>query len=179
MPSTATRPGGHRVTGYGGYDGPPLPAWVPVPAKAGPASDWAPGTGLALGPTPVAASAARGMAIEAIRRWSLGADAVELVTLLLSEIVTNAATAAARLTVPPTVRVWIRPRLDMRAVLVTVWDAGPEVPVLRDAVAADDVECGRGLLIVDKESAAWGWEPWPAPPLGVPGKSVWCVIHCG
>lgn len=151
-----------------------------MPAKVGPADHWAPGTGLVLGPTPVAARAARGMAGKAMQEWGIGGGAVDTVTLLLSEIVANAATAAAKLPVPATVRAWIRPRVDMSAVLVTVWDAGPSVPVLRDAVpAADVLESGRGLLIVDKESAAWGWERWPAPPRGTPGKSVWCVITCG
>ena len=112
--------------GHAGDEKPGLPAgWVPVPGKAGPAEDWGPGMGLVLVPAPAAAGDARGMAGVAMRLWGVGAGGADTAVLLLSEIVANAATATARLPVQPPVRFWIRPRLDMGAVLVTVWDAAP------------------------------------------------------
>lgn len=166
--------------GHAGDEKPGLPAgWVPVPGKAGPAEDWGPGMGLVLVPAPAAAGDARGMAGVAMRLWGVGAGGADTAVLLLSEIVANAATATARLPVQPPVRFWIRPRLDMGAVLVTVWDASPDVPALDGSPVPDDHESGRGLLLVDALSAAWGWEPWECPPDGAPGKSVWCVILCG
>ena len=180
MTSTAVEPGGHRVMGREG-DGPGVPASVPGPAKAGPAEDWGPGEGLVLAPTTAAAMEARGMAGPVMRLWGVGADGVEAAVLVLSEVVANAATATARLAVQPPVRFWIRPRLDMGdmgAVLVTVWDASPDVPVPPGGTVPAGRESGRGLLLVDALSAAWGWESWACPPDGVPGKSVWCVIPC-
>jgi len=191
----ATPSEGHQgkvtPTRHGG-DAPPrppclgLPMAVPVLSQMEPAAYWDAGTGLVLGPDDGAAGRARNMASAAMKQWGFGTEAVEVVMLPLSELATNAATAAARLPTRPDLLVWVRPSLDLRAVLVTVWDASPDVPVLRievatadelaDRAAVDGLDVGgRGLWIVDHESAAWGYERWTDPP-GVAGKVVWCVV---
>jgi anti-sigma regulatory factor (Ser/Thr protein kinase) len=180
------------MPGSRGWDAPPrpstlgLPMGVPVPSEAGAAAYWDRGTGLVLGPDESAAVRARNMASAAMKLWGFSIEAVEVVTLPLSELTANAATATARLPARPDLVVWVRTSLDLRAVLVTVWDASPDVPVLRTEVAAadeladraavDDLDLGgRGLWIVDHESASWGYERLTAPP-GVAGKVVWCVV---
>jgi len=65
-----------------------------------------------------------------MKLWGFSTEAVEVVMLPLSELTANAA-AAARLPTRPDLLVWIRPSLDLRAVLVTIWDGSPHVPVLR------------------------------------------------
>jgi anti-sigma regulatory factor (Ser/Thr protein kinase) len=58
---------------------------------------------------------------------------------------------------------------DGTRLLIRVWDRAPGVPVRREPEIAE--EGGRGLLLVDRISSEWGWEP-----VG-PGKVVWALLE--
>lgn len=91
--------------------------------------------------------------------------------LLVSELITNAvlATRALDAPLPFSVLLWLH--ANRRRVLITVWDADPQPPVLQENIDRD-AENGRGLMLVDTLSGHWGWyEP---PVMG--GKCVWCEI---
>jgi CheY-like chemotaxis protein len=88
-------------------------------------------------------------------------DLLELVTLLVSELVTNALVHAGG---GPRVVV----RLRRGQVRVEVADDDPRLPALR--VPDDTGPGGRGLLIVDRSASRWGADP------ARPGKVVWFEI---
>ena len=91
--------------------------------------------------------------------------AVEKVTLVVSEIVTNsvAATREARWQAGlPPVRLWLLAGPD--GVLVVVWDAVTNLPEPRGAGELD--ESGRGLWITGELSAQWDCYRPPAPHVG-------------
>jgi anti-sigma regulatory factor (Ser/Thr protein kinase) len=102
--------------------------------------------------------------------WGLG-ELTEVTELLVSELTTNAVLAARDLQAPLpfSIRLWLHG--NRKRVLVTVWDASPEPPVLNHDVP-DDAESGRGLMLVDLCAAQWGW--YVPPVMG--GKCVWCEI---
>ena len=80
--------------------------------------------------------------------------------VVVSELVTNAVVhtrASGRVTV----------RWNGRRAVVQVDDADPSPPVLLEPVPAIG---GRGLLLVDRLSAAWGTDARPD------GKSVWAAL---
>jgi hypothetical protein len=66
------------------------------------------------------------------------------------------------------IRLWLAS--DYVKVAIFVWDASLDPPV----VAAPQVyaEHGRGLLLVEKVSARWGWHY----PVDSGGKVVWAVV---
>jgi anti-sigma regulatory factor (Ser/Thr protein kinase) len=125
---------------------------------------------LELGPLLTAARTARGHVEAVLTEWGLG-ELSDVTELLVSELMTNAvlATQALNAPLPFPVRLWVH--ATRKRVLVTVWDADPQPPVLRKDV---DVwaESGRGLQILDVLSSRWGWYE---PPV-VGGKCVWCEI---
>jgi anti-sigma regulatory factor (Ser/Thr protein kinase) len=127
---------------------------------------------LELGPLPSAAGSARGHARAILQEWGFGdEDFSETVHLVVSELTTNAVSATRILDtpLPMSVRLWLQG--NRKRVLVTVWDANPNPPILTKDVPTD-AENGRGLMLVDALAAQWGWyEP---PELG--GKCVWCEI---
>jgi len=89
---------------------------------------------------------------------------VDTVELLTSEIVTNAilhGRAGPRLMV----------EVGDGVVRVRVHDMSPEVPV-RKVTCPDDVS-GRGVMIVERLSSAWGVEP-----VRGGGKQVWFEVAC-
>jgi hypothetical protein len=106
---------------------------------------------LELGAYDTAPGSARGHVRNVLAEWRLEAFE-ENVTLIVSEIVTNSVVATGRARwaaeLPP-VRLWLLAGPD--GVLVAVWDAVPDVPVLRAAGELD--ENGRGLWIVQELSA--------------------------
>jgi hypothetical protein len=67
----------------------------------------------------------------------------------------------------PWIRFWLTS--DRRSVLIQVWDGDRHHPVPQDAGL--DAEAGRGLLLVETLSAAWGCYV----PDGQDGKIVWAV----
>ena len=80
--------------------------------------------------------------------------------VVVSELVTNAVVHTAA---PGRVTV----RWDGRRAVVQVDDADPSPPLLLEPVPAIG---GRGLLLVDRLSAAWGTDARPD------GKSVWAAL---
>lgn len=96
--------------------------------------------------------------------WEWGLPGLgEPAELVVSELVTNAVQASAGLRASrldydepaglPSVWLWLTS--DGRRVLVEVGDASPRPPV--PARTGHDVEGGRGLLLVDSVSQAWGY----------------------
>jgi anti-sigma regulatory factor (Ser/Thr protein kinase) len=130
---------------------------------------------LPLGPILTAASCARGHATHVLWEWGMSgmADTVELI---VSELVTNAVVASRALDGGPfPVRFWMLS--DRKRVLIVVWDASPCPPARLNP--ADDVEGGRGLMLVEALSARWDW--YAAPWDRVEGKAVWalCEVSSG
>jgi anti-sigma regulatory factor (Ser/Thr protein kinase) len=109
--------------------------------------------------------------------WDLGLkELIEPVELVVSEIVTNAVRASGGLDEPhlapaiaPIVRFWLSVEAD--GVLVLVWDGSPLKPERQDL--APDATSGRGLLLVELFSAAWG----SFELAHEPGKVVWALCR--
>jgi anti-sigma regulatory factor (Ser/Thr protein kinase) len=110
-------------------------------------------TQLELGAYPSAVPCARAHTRSVALEWGLGelADSAEL---LVSELITNAVQASARLKTEetPVVRLWLLS--DRISIVIHVWDGSDEMPVRQEA-GADNVS-GRGLVIVDYLSNDWG-----------------------
>lgn len=89
-------------------------------------------------------------------------EALEVVLLLSTELVTNAVQHGAH---PVNVHVgW-----DAEGVRVEVTDPAPERPIVQ-AMDLDALK-GRGLILVDGLSSDWGVQK------GNPGKTVWFALH--
>jgi len=117
--------------------------------------------------------------------WGL-ADLSAVIEIIVSELVTNAARACAdiyhqpdgvyRLPDGPTGEpdalspICLVLYSDKSQILIQVWDADHRVPVIRSEDL--DSECGRGLLLVQSLSAAWG----TITATTAPGKSVWAWV---
>jgi anti-sigma regulatory factor (Ser/Thr protein kinase) len=126
---------------------------------------------------PISPACARLHGGAVLREWGL-ANVAETAELVISELVTNAATAAidpeARLgnaqsaSGVPLVR--LRLLSDAARVVIEVWDTNPLPPVVTKADPDD--ESGRGLMLVDALCEHWGW----TVPDGWCGKAVWAEI---
>jgi len=132
------------------------------------ARHWAVRDYLELGALPGAVPSARLHARLILGEWSL-TRLTEPVDQVVSELVGNSVTAARAMPLAGSVRLWLLS--DTRNVLVMVWDANPQPPVLTEA--GEDAESGRGLLLVQAFSQRWG--TYPTPQRG--GKVVWAL--CG
>lgn len=147
---------------------------------------WARRTHLELGALRGAVPCARLHTRQVLWEWNLsGLD--EAAELVVSELVTNAVQAsveAARLGLAegepagiPGVWLWLTS--DGREVVVKVGDGSPRPPV---AAAPDrDEEGGRGLLLVETLSRAWGYyfpadEPDAEGPEKAARKIVWALF---
>jgi len=130
---------------------------------------------LRLAPSPAAPATARRFVRETCQTWRLllndrdgakaraaAAELVERAELLASELVTNALIHA---------RTDVRLRLSLRdrRLHIGVHDGGRRL--LRLLHGDAEAEAGRGLLLVERLSRAWGVY---RPPEG--GKVVWCVL---
>jgi len=126
---------------------------------------------LELGALATAPGSARAHTRMVLAEWGLG-ELADISELLVSELTTNAvrASRALPLPLPSSIHLWLRS--DRQRVVVTVWDADAQPPVLKDGGV--DVENGRGLQIVAALSAGWGWYQ----PERVGGKCVWCELAC-
>lgn len=104
---------------------------------------------------------AREFAADTLQRWRLR-ELIETVTLLVSEVVTNALRHA---------RSGAELRLHRTAggVEVEVLDADDRLPIPR--IVDSDAESGRGLHLVDALAASWGAEPMRQ------GKRVWFRVE--
>lgn len=109
------------------------------------------------------AADARSLVQLPLARWGLD-DLVEDATLLVSELVGNAAAHAQCRLIRVTVT---RPEQDL--VLVAVVDKSHARPELREPTDSD--VHGRGLLIVDALTERWGTDPLPW------GKRIWCELR--
>jgi anti-sigma regulatory factor (Ser/Thr protein kinase) len=129
---------------------------------------------LQLAATATAVSCARVFVRATLPRW--GASRIlDDAVLVTSELVTNAVRATGITEPNP---VWSRlaslSLLTVRlvgldaSVVVEVWDASLEQPVIRHA-SADDRD-GRGLRIVERLSSRWGSYPYRG------GKVVWAEL---
>ncbi len=87
----------------------------------------------------------------------------------MSELIANAVTASESPDWWLPVRFWLYS--DGKQVMVLVWDANPNPPVL---MQPDDMtEDGRGLMLVDALSTRWDW--YAAPDM-IEGKVTWSLI---
>jgi anti-sigma regulatory factor (Ser/Thr protein kinase) len=125
-----------------------------------------------LGALPGAVPCARLHARLVLAEWDLKALA-ESAELVVSELITNAVRTSAGLPEAqhslPTVRMWLS--ADHERILIQVWDADHQLPVPQQP--DPDAEHGRGLLLVESLSEAWG----AYRPQRSIGKIVWAVLH--
>lgn len=142
-------------------------------SSAGTASQpWPARSYLPLGAMPSAVPCARLHVRSVCVEWGL-ADLADTAELLTSEIVTNAVRASERLktradlAIVPVVNLWLVS--DGISVVIHVWDASDELPVLKDLTADD--EGGRGLMLVQALGKEWGTYR-----KAEGGKVVWVMI---
>lgn len=130
-------------------------------------------SGLALGALPTAVPCARLHAKHVLCEWGLDGLA-KTVELLVSELVTNAIHASARLNGGPPIR--LRLFSDKQRVLIEVWDGDTSPPapkpLTEDGVPALGEESGRGLFLVAALSQRWDWFRTQEPG----GKVVWAEV---
>jgi hypothetical protein len=152
-------------TGHPGLDQARIPAALSQAGNL--AAGWPLRDFIELGPLPTSVPCARYHARQIIWEWRL-TPLSETVELVVDELVTNAVSASRSLDWPSPVRMWLLS--DRAIVLVLVWDANPEPPVLIDP--EDDAEGGRGLVLVEALSTQWDWYGGP----GAGGKLVYALI---
>jgi anti-sigma regulatory factor (Ser/Thr protein kinase) len=128
---------------------------------------------LELGALPTAVPCARLHARQLVWEWGLNGLAAST-ELLVSELVTNAVKATAGHDDQVAVR--LRLSGDDARVLIEVWDADPQQPVLKDlgedGTPDPQEEGGRGLFLVAALSTRWDWYLTEEPI----GKVVWCEL---
>jgi anti-sigma regulatory factor (Ser/Thr protein kinase) len=107
------------------------------------------------------AGSARRFVDEVLSRWRCDAI-LDDVKLLVSELVTNAVVHAGS-------EVQVAVRLLPDAVRIEVVDSAP-VADLQPSAPREDAESGRGLLLVESMTSAWGVEPMDG------GKAVWFEV---
>ncbi|MBS2965290.1 ATP-binding protein [Actinocrinis puniceicyclus] len=120
---------------------------------------------LDLPASPQSARAARCFATAALAEWRLS-DLSDDVDVVISELITNAllhARADRRAAADAGIRLDLE--YDGGTLICRVADGSALPPAPEQAV--DTAESGRGLLLVDALSAAWGWSHEPS------GKVVW------
>ena len=113
--------------------------------------------------TPESAAAARDLISEALDVWHLP-QLADTATLVLTELVSNAIRHAQG----EGMRVNVT-RLTEQRVRVSVLDRDCTLPQIQDQ--DPDEERGRGLFIVNAESASWGVDLLPG------GKRVWADLE--
>lgn len=133
---------------------------------------------LELGALPSAVPCARLHARQVLWEWGLQ-DLADPVELIVSELITNGLHASGELTssryagrwtpgVPP-LRLWLQAE-DNKRVVIQVWDGNDKPPTPQGVNVG--AEGGRGLLLVEAMSAAWG----SYQVEGLSGKVVWAVV---
>jgi anti-sigma regulatory factor (Ser/Thr protein kinase) len=137
-----------------------------------PPAPWSMQTRLELAAWPTAPGVARGHVRAVACEWGL-AGLADTAELLASELVTNALQASQQLAAGgdvvtvPVIR--LRVTSDGACLVIHVWDASGQLPVLKD-VAADE-ENGRGLMLVATLGKDWGCHP-----TAEGGKAVWVLL---
>lgn len=148
------------------FDLPPCDYSTKLAAGSGPAT----AESCALPPEPESVKIARDFAVDSLALWDLK-ELIDDVGLVVSELVTNALHHA---TPPRPYRDSIHPiRLTLilrgAELICAVRDSGSEVPFRKEPQQI--AETGRGLLLVESFSQAWGWTP-----LHGCGKVVWALF---
>ena len=113
-----------------------------------------------LPPEPSSATRARTIAREQLEA-SCSSDAIEVIALLVTELVTNAILHART-----PLRLVIEAHPDR--VRVCVEDSSPQRPEVHHY--GTDAVTGRGLALVEQLASSWGVDTTPT------GKVVWCEI---
>ena len=123
---------------------------------------------LELGALVSAVPCARLHARQVLWEWGIGnlGDSTEL---LVTELITNAVRASREMTRVSAVRLWLLS--DSAQILILVWDASPQPPVLMGVT--DEAEHGRGLMLVEAVSEQWGWYSREDGD----GKFVWAIAR--
>ncbi len=123
---------------------------------------------LELGALVSAVPCARLHARQVLWEWGIGSlgDSTEL---LVTELITNAVRASREMTRACAVRLWLLS--DSAQILILVWDASPQPPVLMGVT--DEAEHGRGLMLVEAVSEQWGW----CSREDGDGKFVWAIAR--
>ena len=123
---------------------------------------------LELGALVSAVPCARLHARQVLWEWGIGnlGDSAEL---LVTELITNAVRASREMTRASAVRLWLLS--DSAQILILVWDASPQPPVLMGVT--DEAEHGRGLMLVEAVSQQWGWYSREDGD----GKFVWAITR--
>ncbi|MFS0696988.1 ATP-binding protein [Streptomyces nitrosporeus] len=136
-------------------------------------ADTGPGTAalryrFALPARPGSVADARQLTRARLREWRLDADTYDSAVLIVSELVTNAVVHTA------SAQVVCELERSEGALRISVRDQGHQPGGPRISPSADD-EHGRGLLLVDSLSAAWG-----SHDAGdASGRVVWARLVCG
>lgn len=128
---------------------------------------------LELGALPTAVPCARLHARQLVWEWGLNGLAANT-ELLVSELVTNAVKTTAGNN--DQAAICLQLSGDNTRVLIEVWDANPQPPVLKDlgedGTPDPQEEGGRGLCLIAALSTRWAWYITEKPT----GKVVWCEL---
>ncbi|MEV0490544.1 ATP-binding protein [Streptomyces atratus] len=122
--------------------------------------------------TPRGARLARRLAGERLDAWGIpyGSDAHDVLTLIVAELSAN----AVRHGRVPGRDFRLRLSAEGATLRVEVTDSrGESTPALTKP--SDDLDAGRGLLLVAALTDRWGWYPC----VDEPGKTVWAVLDVG
>jgi anti-sigma regulatory factor (Ser/Thr protein kinase) len=134
---------------------------------------WPLRSSLELGARPTAVPCARLHARQLVWEWGLNGLAANT-ELLVSELVTNAVKTTAGNN--DQAAICLQLSGDNTRVLIEVWDADPQPPVLKDlgedGTPDPQEEGGRGLCLIAALSTRWAWYLTEKPT----GKVVWCEL---
>lgn len=125
---------------------------------------------LDLASGPFAVRRGRRYASLVLTDWGIDVRTVDVALLIVSELLTNAVRHARPQAGRGRDFHVLLLRLAEKHLTVAVQDFDPHPPVLRHA-ALDD-EGGRGLMLVQRQSQAWGHSPCRSGP----GKVVWARL---
>jgi anti-sigma regulatory factor (Ser/Thr protein kinase) len=162
-----TQPCSHARLAASGCYGQPVVSAADV-ARVPPLTvEWPYRTFLELGAFPSAVPCARLHTRHLLWEWGL-AKFSESTELLVAELTTNAIQVSRAAMQDDPIRLWLAS--DKMQVVILVWDASLLPPVPMDV--GDDVEGGRGLLLVKALSTRWNWYI----PHRLGGKVIWAQI---
>jgi anti-sigma regulatory factor (Ser/Thr protein kinase) len=124
---------------------------------------------IALAAAPESTRIAREFTAVTLRRWQQG-GLVDDAVVVASELVTNAIRHGAGTIGAEAAPVGLAWRYQPCRLICVVTDRNPKPPVL--IPPGLEAECGRGLLVVQALTVAWGWTM-----LGPAEKAVWAALE--